>query len=462
MVRQLEVRSPYDRALVDTLPWDDDASLEGKLSRAASFATPSRVLPKHERLALLGRVATLIDERREELARLAASEGGKPLVDSRVELVRAAEGARAAQAVLHRDHGSEVPMGLSAASTGRFAVTMHEPLGLVGAISAFNHPFNLAVHQLIPAVAAGCPVLIKPARATPLSCRALLSILRDAGLEPGRADMLVLENEAAERFASDSRLAFFSFIGSAEVGFRLQRRLAPGVGVALEHGGVAPVVLHESADLAAVVPRLVKGGYYHAGQVCVSVQRVYVPRSRLDELLAELVPRVSSLRVGDPLDATTEVGPLIRESEVARVASWVEEAARSGSVLVGGKALSASCYEPTLLVAPADDARISREEVFGPVVAVYPYDSWDEAIERANAVDVCFQAAVFARDLDAAWDGVRRLRATAVMVNDHTAFRVDWMPFGGRGRSGVGLGGIEDSMRDLTAQKLVVFQSPNL
>jgi len=460
---ELCIHSPYDGAHLETLELDDAPALESKLARLGSVMTRRAWLPKFERYSILERATALIEQRTESLARLAASEGGKPLLDSRVEIVRAADGLRAACAALRQDRGHEVPMGLTPASTGRFAHTHHEPVGVVGAISAFNHPFNLAVHQLVPAVATGCPVLIKPASSTPLSCRALLGILREAGLPEEQAEMTLLPADLSEKFAGDSRLGFLSFIGSAAVGWKLKKLLAPGVTCALEHGGVAPLLLHETADLDAAARGIVKGGFYHAGQVCVSVQRVYVPRSQLQALLDRLVPAVRTLRVGDPLDERTEVGPLINEREVPRVASWVDEAVAAGvPMLCGGKPLGETSYEPTLLLDPPSEAHVSCEEVFGPVVCIYPFDSWDDAIERANAVDSCFQAALFTSDLDVALSGARRLRGTTVLINEHTAFRTDWMPFGGRGRSGLGLGGIDQSMRDMTAERMIVFRSSAL
>ncbi len=463
MSAKLAVRAPYDGALLGELPLTDERQLERYLAEAVSLHERRAWLSKEERLRILERARVLVLERAEELARLAASEGGKPLVDSRVELARAAEGIFAAAAHLFMLGGREVPMQLGPGTANRFAHTHYEPRGVSLGFSAFNHPFNLIVHQVIPAVAAGAPVVIKPASSTPLSCFALVDLLREAGLPEEWARPVVLERNVAERAASDSRLGFFSFIGSADVGFRLQRRLADGVPAALEHGGVAPVVVEETADLDEAARLLAKGAFYHAGQVCVSVQRIYVARAQVADFVERLVSSASALRVGDPLDASTEVGPLIRSEEVQRVDAWVHAAVDAGaSLATGGRRLGPSTYAPTVLVDPPDDALVSTKEIFGPVAAVYGYDDLDEAVRRANAPDSYFQAAVFTRDLDRALDLGRRLSGTTVMVNDHTAFRADWMPFGGRGRSGLGMGGIADSLHDNLIERMIVFRSPRL
>ena len=457
---KLDVLSAFDEERIEQLTLTTEAELEAHLTRAKKLHDARAWLPAHERIRILERIAAFLAEKKDELARLAAREGGKPLVDSLVEAQRASEGARAAAALLWSRGGREIPMGLTPASEGRFAHTFVEPRGVVGAISAFNHPLNLIVHQVIPAIAVGAPVLVKPASATPLSCRALLDITREAGLPEGFARMVLLPSELGTKLARDPRLGFFSFIGSARVGFELAAQLAPGVTCALEHGGVAPVIVDETADVDKAVPALVKGGYYHAGQVCVSVQRIYIERSRYQAFVDAFVEQVKKLVVGDPLDPKTEVGPLISPKEVERVDEWVKEAVAGGaSLATGGHALSKTTYAPTVLLEPTDDARVSKEEVFGPVVCLYPYDALDDAVARANGPDVYFQAAVWTQNLERALSLTRRLNGTTVLVNDHTAFRVDWMPFGGARRSGLGMGGIEASMHDMSIERMAVFRS---
>jgi acyl-CoA reductase-like NAD-dependent aldehyde dehydrogenase len=231
----------------------------------------------------------------------------------------------------------------------------------------------------------------------------------------------------------------------------------------LEHGGVAPVIVEADANIEETVPLLVKAGFYHAGQVCVSVQRVYAHESLALKLAEQMAEKAAKLVVGDPADPKTEVGPLISHAECQRVADWVEEAVKGGAkLLCGGKKISECCYAPTVLWNPPEDVRVSREEVFGPVVCVYSYKNREEAVKRANGLPFCFQAAVFTKNIDQAFYYVRNLQATAVMVNDHTAFRVDWMPFGGRMDSGLGMGGIPRTMEDMTVEKMFVLRLTGL
>ncbi|OQX67146.1 MAG: aldehyde dehydrogenase [Sorangiineae bacterium NIC37A_2] len=459
---KVDVVSPFDGSKIGDFELCDEAALERKLAAAhAIYEDRSRWLTKEARIQILGRLAELLEADVENAARLAASEGGKPLLDSRVEVRRAVEGIRKAQSGVSNLTGHEVPMDVSAASRGRFAVTYLEPRGVVLAVSAFNHPLNLLVHQGITAIAAGCPVLIKPSRRTPLSALYLRSLLEKAGLPEGYAEILLTDGELTRRAVADPRVAFLTFIGSAKVGWSLRKELAPGAQATFEHGGVAPVLLDETADFDAALPLITKGGYYHAGQVCVSVQRVFVPRPRARDFAAKLAERASALKVGSPLLETTEVGPLIEPSEVQRVGDWVSEAREKGAeILCGGKPISERLYEPTVLYAPRQDVRISREEVFGPVVAVYPYDEIDQAVTWANLPGAYFQAALFTNRLDRALDLGRRLHGTTVLVNDHTAFRVDWMPFGGHRDSGLGIGGIEQSMHDMSLQRMLVLRAP--
>jgi len=391
---------------------------------------------------------------------LIAQEGGKPLTDARIEVARAIDGIRlAVKELSHVMRGEEIPMGHTAASVGRTAYTTYEPIGVVVAVSAFNHPLNLIVHQVVPAIAVGCPVIVKPATTTPLCCARLVALAHQAGLPETWVQLCVCDNASAEILVTSDKINFFSFIGSAKVGWWLKSKLAPGVRCALEHGGVAPVLVHELADMAKAIPALLKGGFYHAGQVCVSVQRVYAHASIVDTVAKGLVDGAEALTVGDPTLAETEVGPLILPREVDRVHEWVSEAVAAGAqLLTGGKKLSETTYAPTVLLNPPEDTKVSTMEVFGPVVCVYSYTDHLEAIARANGLDVAFQAAVFTEDLGFANDCIKRLDATAVMVNDHTAFRVDWMPFAGRRASGYGVGGIGYTMHDMVQMKMAVIK----
>jgi len=461
----MEVHAPWDRSLIATVERGGPEVAEKALDTAHRlFRDRDAWLSAARRIDILRRTAALMQGRREELAMEAAREGGKPLVDSLVEVDRAIDGVHECVEFLRTQHGDEMPMGLNAASANRLAFTRHEPIGVVVAFSAFNHPLNLIVHQVGPAVATGCPVIVKPAEATPLSAMRFVGILREAGLPEGWCQAFVTTDlDVAGSLATDSRVGFFSFIGSARVGWMLRSKLAPGTRCALEHGGAAPVLVAEDADLDSALPLISKGGFYHAGQVCVSVQRVFAHRNIARDLAARLAQAATALNVGDPTLLETEVGPLIRPAEVERVGEWVREAVDQGAeLLTGGEAISETCYAPTILYNPPGDARVSTSEIFGPVVCVYPYDDIDDAIARSNSLPYAFQASVFTRDIDTALRASRRLDASAVMVNDHPAFRVDWMPFAGLRESGIGVGGIPYTMEDMQIRKLTVIRSKEL
>ncbi len=454
----LAIRSPYSGETLEEIPLKSAPEALERLARAKDLAGKP-ALPAHRRVQILRGASAKVRERSEELAFLIAREGGKPLTDARVEVTRAASGLEYLAGEVERLAGVEVPMGATQATEGRLAFTTLEPIGVVLAVSAFNHPLNLIVHQAGPAIAAGCPVLVKPALETPLSCRALLDIFREVGLPEGYAELVVCDNAAAEALVSDARVAFLSFIGSAAVGWKLRRLIAPGTHISLEHGGAAPVVIDASADLESAAKLVTKGGYYHAGQVCVSVQRVMVHEKVHGAFREILRQKVAALKVSDPSLPETEVGPLIRAREVDRVEAWVNEAVAGGATLLtGGQRLEHQSYAATLLDAPRADAKVLNEEVFGPVVSLLPVASLDAAVHEANRSRWAFQAAVFSNSLDNAMKVARGLDAAAVMINDHTAFRADWMPFGGRHESGLGTGGLGYAVRDLCTQKLIVMK----
>lgn len=458
----LEVHAPYDDTPLATVDTADSKAVEQALATAYSLFRNRRTwLSAVQRIDILQKTAELMAGQRDQLALAAAQEGGKPLLDSQVEIDRAIDGVHNCIECVRGNTGREISMGINAASAGRRATTGFEPIGVVVAVSAFNHPMNLIVHQVGPAVASGCPVIIKPAEDTPLSCFRFVELLREAGLPDEWCQALVVTDlDVATQLVTSGRVGFFSFIGSARVGWMLRSKLAAGARCALEHGGAAPVIVAADADLDAALPILAKGGFYHAGQVCVSVQRVFCHVSIAREFAGRLAEIARGLAVGDPALATTEVGPLIRPREVDRVHEWVLEAVDAGAEkLCGGEALSGNCYAPTVLYNPPDDAKVSQQEIFGPVVCVYSYDDMDSAIEQANALPVAFQAAIFTSDLETALHCYRNLDASAVMVNDHTAFRVDWMPFAGLRQSGLGTGGIPYTFHDMQIEKMLVMRS---
>ncbi|MDD2861949.1 MAG: aldehyde dehydrogenase family protein [Acidiphilium sp.] len=456
----VQILQPFDRTVIAEIEADDVASLDRKLEAARkAFFTRTSWLPLAERVAILTRVADRIAAERDRLALQIAREGGKPLSDALVEVDRAADGVRNAYEALRSFGGTEIAMGYTSASDGRRAFTIREPIGIVAAISAFNHPLNLIVHQVAPAIAVGAPVIIKPAHQTPLSCRDFVSIVHQCGLPEPWCQMIYTDDlTLAEKFAIDPRIAFLSFIGSARVGWSLRRKVADGVRVALEHGGTAPAIIAADADLDMIISALAKGSFYHSGQVCVSTQRIFVHAHLADEFIDRFSNRVGNLRVGDPTDYDTEVGPLISPHETDRVEQWVEEARMGGAQILLGGRLSTTTLKPAIVLNPPQNSRLATGEVFGPVVTIQRFTALDEAIAIANDTDFAFQASIFTRDLETALAASERLNAGAVLINDHTAFRTDWMPFAGLRRSGYGIGGIPYTMRDFTHEKMIVLR----
>ncbi len=459
------VYAPYDNSPIGEVIAGNSAAADKALQTAHGlYRDRDGWLPPSKRIDILEKSVAIMQKRSEELSVEAAREGGKPLIDSRIEVIRAIDSVKGCIETLRTTAGREIPMNLNAASAGKIALTHHEPIGVVVALSAFNHPLNLIAHQVGPAVATSCPVIVKPAGDTPLSCMRFVEILREAGLPEEWCQALVVKDHTVtEKLVTDERIAFFSFIGSASVGWMLRSKLAPGARCALEHGGAAPVIMAADADVDDAIPLLAKGGFYHAGQVCVSVQRVFAHESIARAVADRLGEAARNQRIGDPTLADTDVGPLIRNREVDRVDQWVTQAMDADTELIaGGKRLSDSCYECTVLYDPPADAYVSTKEIFGPVICVYPYTDIDQAIQRANALPYSFQSSVFTKDIDTAMHCTARLDAAAVMINEHTAFRVDWMPFAGLRHSGYGIGGIPYTMADMQVEKLIVLRSKGL
>ena len=399
------VNAPYDGSAIATVDTADGGAVETALANAhALFRDRDKWISVPQRIEILEGVIEIITADADTFAIEAAREGGKPLIDSQVEVARAIDSLKLCIETLRTESGSTIPMGINPASVNRLAGTRHEPIGVVVAVSAFNHPLNLIAHQIGPAIAAGCPVLIKPAGDTPLSCMRLVQALRKAGLPDAWCQPIVTATrDVATDLVTDPRVAFFSFIGSADVGWRLRAQLSPGTRAALEHGGAAPVILAPDADMKVTLPAILKGGFYHAGQVCVSVQRVFAHQSIARDFAERLAGEAGKLVVGDPTDASTEVGPLIRPREVVRVDNWVSEARDSGGdVLCGGAPISETCYAPTVIYDPPGDAQVSCREIFGPVVCLIPFKSEEEVISMANSTRYGLSASIFTSDVSRA------------------------------------------------------------
>ncbi len=391
-----EVLSAYSGDVNGEVPVSGADEVETLLQTASDLhKDQSSWLSTHRRIEILQKAASIMAGRHKDLTLLIAGEGGKPFKDAAVEVDRAIDGLHICAEELRKEGGTVIPMRINPASAGRLAVTQFQPIGVVVAVSAFNHPLNLIVHQAGPAVASGCPVIVKPAKHTPMCAHAFADILVEAGLPEAWCRVVNTDTTAeSEKLLTDPRISFFSFIGSPGVGWSLRSKLAPGVRCALEHGGAAPALVLADADIGTATGALLKGGFYHAGQVCVSVQRIFADHAVADDLIASMESETAKLAVGDPSDPATDVGPLIRPVEVERVDSWVKEAVDGGAKLIcGGKAITERVYEPTILVDPPAESKIAKQEVFGPVIAVFRSSSAAGAIDRANGIDFAFQAA---------------------------------------------------------------------
>ena len=452
-----EVVSPYTGEVIAEVEQADDAAVEAGLVQAEE-TFKAGVLPPYQRADILHNLAAQMKDRHEELSLTIAQEGGKPLKDARVEVTRAVNTVRLSAEEATQIDGEQQAMGGTAGNENKITLTLREPIGVVSSISAFNHPVNLIAHQVAPPLAAGNSVVLKPSGDTPISALKLGEMLQKAGLPAGYLSILPCEPPVAQSLATDPRINYLSFIGSAKVGWHLRRVAADGTRVGLEHGGNAPAIVAADADLQKTAQVCLPGGYYHAGQVCVSVQRLYLHRSIADQFNDIYKPMVESLIVGDPTLPETGVGPLIRPREVERVKSWVDAAVAEGAEIVtGGEVLEDNCFQPTLLKNVQEGMDVVDKEVFGPVVSVIVYDDIEEAVAGANVGPNGFQAAVFTQDINTGLHAAKKLDFSAVMLNDSTAFRVDWMPFGGRHSSGLGMGGVKYSIEEMTQLKLIVL-----
>ena len=415
-------------------------------------------LPAHKRAEILVRVAGALGKRADEAARTISAEAGKPLKTARVEVARAMSTFTMAAVEARKLTGETVPMDASQAGEGKLAFTLRRPIGVVGAISPFNFPLNLVAHKIAPALAAGCAVVLKPASQTPLSALLLAELELEAGLPPGWLNVVIGPSaEIGDVLVEDERVRLITFTGSGAVGWKLAER-APRKRVNLELGNATPVIVEPDADVEDAAARMAANAFSFAGQSCISVQRIYVHRDVYDDFKAFFLPRVEALKVGDPADEDTDVGPLISREERDRVLAWVEEARAGGAAILTGGELDGQLLRPTVVERPAPDARLACEEAFGPVCTLQPYDTLDEAIALANGTRYGLQAGIFTTTLTTAARAARGLEFGGVTVNEAPTFRADQMPYGGVKDSGNTREGPAWAVRAMTEERLVVIQ----
>jgi acyl-CoA reductase-like NAD-dependent aldehyde dehydrogenase len=455
--QRVEVRNSYDDSIVDTVPRADRGDVERALQSAERGARVMGRLTAHERAAILRKAAELIAARQEDFARTISLEEGKILAEGRLEAARAVDTLVESAEAARRLHGETVPLDATPAGRGKFGVTLRVPCGVVVAITPFNFPLNLVAHKVGPAIAGGNAVVLKPASDTPLSALKLTEVLLEAGLPPEGINTLTGPGgEVGDLLVPDRRVRKITFTGSRDVGEHICR-LAGVKRLTMELGSNAPVIVMPDADLDKVAAAVTATGYANAGQVCISTQRVLASGRVYGDLLDALKPRVEGLTLGNQLDETVKIGPMIREKEAARVEEWVQEAVSGGARVVTGGQRRGALYAPTILADVKPEMRVSSDELFGPAVTVTPFTDIEEALALANDSRYGLAAGIFTENLDWAFKFAREAQAGNLHVNWGPQWRADLMPYGGLKESGFGKEGPAYAIEEMTELKMVVF-----
>ena len=457
--QDLEVLDKYTGETVARVALADDAAIDAGIAAAVTAARPMRELPSYRRREVLEHCRARFEQRSDELAETLCAEAGKPIKDARGEVVRLADTFRVAAEEATRLGGEVMPLDLSERTAAYSGFWRRVPVGPCSFISPFNFPLNLAAHKIAPAIAAGCPFVLKPASLTPLGALMIGEVLAETGLPEGTFSILPCRRQTADRFTTDHRLALLSFTGSPEVGWALKAR-AGRKKVVLELGGNAAVVVDEDADIDDAVSRIVFGAFYQSGQSCIGVQRILVHETVYDTFRAKLLEATSALVTGDPHQEATFVGPMISETEAARLEDWIGQAQAAGASLLCGGKRSGALLDPTLLEdVPANQALVGQE-AFGPVAVLSRFSDFDQALEEVNRSDYGLQAGVFTRDIHKAHRAWDRLEVGGVIIGDVPSWRADNMPYGGVKASGLGREGVRFAIEEMTEIRLMALRSP--
>src|ERR1051326_2449088 len=452
----VEIRAPYDQSVVGEVYQGRREHAEAAIAAAVKAFGTTRRLPAFERQRVLRQVAATITARKEEFARTMALESGKPLKVSRTEVERGIFTFNVAAEESTRIYGEYLPLDWQQFTAGRWGIVRRFPLGPIAGITPFNFPINLVAHKVAPAIAAGCPMVLKPAPQTPLCSLLLAECVQQAGWPDGGLNVLPLSNEDAGLLVTDDRIKLITFTGSVPVGWDIKRR-AGKKKVVLELGGNAAVIVHSDADLDYAAERCVTGGFGYAGQTCISVQRILVEHSVYGRFTDSFVEGVKKLKSGDPLDESTDVGPVIRESDAIRTITWIDEAVRAGARLLCGGHRKNLVVEPTVLTGTKPEMKVNCQEIFGPVVTVEPYRDFDHALRQVNSTPYGMQAGVFTRDAKLLFQAYEELEVGGVIAGDVPSFRIDHMPYGGVKDSGLGREGLRYAIEEMTEPKLLVM-----
>jgi aldehyde dehydrogenase (NAD+) len=451
-----EVRSPFDESVVAEIGVPTEADVEEATATAAETFKTSRHLPIHARAEALDHISKRLSETIDENAELIAREGGKPLKWAKVEATRAVSTFRWASEVIRHGDDELMRLDTEAALGSRLGILRRFPVGPVLGITPFNFPLNLVAHKVAPSLGVGAPIVVKPASWTPVGSLRLAEFFAETDLPKGMYQVLPVRSKVADGMARDERYRKISFTGSAAIGWYL-KSLDPKKRVTLELGGNAGVIVHSDADLDLAAARVAFGGYYQAGQSCISVQRVLVASEVYDDFATRLVKQVESLKVGDPMDPTVDVGPVIEKGEVTRIGEWVDEAVSQGAEVLTGGTGEGPFFQPTLISQTTPEMKVRCEEIFGPVVTISPYQTFEEALAEVNNSKYGLQAGVFTNDINRAFEAHRTLEVGGVIINDVSAFRADQMPYGGSKDSGFGREGLRFAMEEMTEPRIMVL-----
>ncbi|HZQ19871.1 MAG TPA: aldehyde dehydrogenase family protein [Terriglobales bacterium] len=452
----VEIRAPYDGSPLAEVIQGTREHAETAIEAAVRAFGSTRRLPAFERQRVLRSIAQQITSRKDEFARTIAQEAGKPLKAARTEVERAIFTFTVAAEETTRIPGEYLSLDWQQFTSGRWGIVRRFPIGPIAGITPFNFPLNLVAHKVAPAIASGCPIIVKPAPQTPLTALLLAETVEQAGLPDGAFNVLPLSNEDAALLVSDDRIKLISFTGSARVGWEVKNH-AGKKKVLLELGGNAGVIVHGDTDLAWAADRCISGGFNYAGQTCISVQRILVERPAFRKFTDLLLAGVSKLQIGDPLDESTDLGPLIRESDAVRAGEWIQQAVQDGATLLRGGKRHGSILEPTVLTGTRPDMKVNCEEIFAPVVTVEAYDDFASALRRINESPYGLQAGIFTRDASRIFQAYEELEVGGVIAGDVPTFRIDNMPYGGVKDSGLGREGLRYAIEEMTEPRLLVM-----
>jgi glyceraldehyde-3-phosphate dehydrogenase (NADP+) len=456
--KKAQVINPFSGQPVGTVYLAGPSDVEKAIQMAAETFQKSRKLPSHERARILKEISKGIAVRKEEIAKMIVQENGKPIRDSRMEVDRAVMTFEIASEEAKRIPGELIPMDLRSDAEGRWGILKRFPIGPITAITPFNYPLNLAAHKIAPALATGNPVILKPSMDTPISSLFLGEVIAQVSPLPGLFSVLPSRHEDCEALITDDRLKMISFTGSPDVGWDLKKRCGRKK-ITLELGGNAGVIIHEDADLELALTRCLRGAFAYAGQVCISIQRIYIHEKIYQPFISQFLEGVKKLKMGDPMDESTEIGPMIKETQAIRAQEWIQEAIQAGARLLAGGKRQGNFLGPTVLENVPKGTKACDKEAFAPLVDVFSYSNFEEAVSAVNDTPYGLQSGIFTRDIEKIFYAFQEIEVGSLMVNEVPTFRLDHMPYGGTKLSGLGREGLRYAIEEMTEPRLLVLKT---